>query len=499
LASEQSSYAERQLDLSVLRTIKLKPPVLPLEVFGDRWAQWIRDAAEAAACPADYVVAALLPAASALIGHARWAEAWPGWQEPPHLWCAAVGHSGQGKSPGADLILRHVVPLIEARMVRDAGFKADVQFALLKAHATAALPANDGILPAAAMTDFPTEPRFMESDLTIEKVADVLATAAPKGLLMVRDELAGWLLGMNRFNAGARAFWLEAYGGRPYSLDRIKSSGRIYVPRLAVAWHGGIQPGRLSKLLADADDGLLARFLWFWPEPIPFRRPKAAPNTAFAISAFERLSLLEMGPPDTPRSTERSGRTGTGTTASSPITVSLTEDAATQLESFARQIQTQQCQSTGLISSALGKARGLVLRLSLVIEHLRWAAEDGIAQAPTAVGSEAVSSAIELVTQYLIPMAKRVYGDAAPPAEEQAVETLARWILQTRAAEVHVRHLQRHMGLSGLRTAGEIHKACGALVRAGWLSPPARGSNDGRAKQAYRVETAIYHASSDRL
>ena len=55
----------------------------------------------------------------------------------------------------------------------------------------------------------------MESDLTIEKVADILARAAPKGLLMVRDELAGWLLGMNRFNAGARAFWLEAYGGRP--------------------------------------------------------------------------------------------------------------------------------------------------------------------------------------------------------------------------------------------------------------------------------------------
>src|SRR6202020_524177 len=92
LAFEQSSYAERQLDLAVLRTIKPTHPVLPLEVFGERWAQWIRDAAEAAACPVDYVVAALLPPASALIGHARWAQAWPGWQEPPHLLCAAIGH-----------------------------------------------------------------------------------------------------------------------------------------------------------------------------------------------------------------------------------------------------------------------------------------------------------------------------------------------------------------------------------------------------------------------
>ena len=103
---------------------------------------------------------------------------------------------------------------------------------------------------------------------------------------MMRDELAGWLLGMNRFNAGARAFWLEAYGGRPYSLDRIKSAGRIYVPRLAVAWHGGVQPSRLTKLLTDGDDGLLARFLWFWPESVPFRRRKTAPNLEFATSAF---------------------------------------------------------------------------------------------------------------------------------------------------------------------------------------------------------------------
>jgi hypothetical protein len=33
--------------------------------------------------------------------------------------------------------------------------------------------------------------------VTVEKVATLLAGAAPKGLLIVRDELAGWLLGMN--------------------------------------------------------------------------------------------------------------------------------------------------------------------------------------------------------------------------------------------------------------------------------------------------------------
>ena len=343
---------------------------MPLEVFGDRWAQWIREATEAAACPVDYVVAALLPAASALIGNARWVEAWPGWQEPPHLWCASVGHSGQGKSPGADLILRHVVPSIEARMARDHGFEREERWAVLSAAA-----ANDVLQPQALLDPSFTctriDPRFMESDLTIEKVADILAGGAPKGLLMVRDELAGWLLGMNRFHAGARAFWLESYGGRPYSLDRVKSAGRVYVPRLAVAWHGGVQPSRLAKLMADTDDGLLARFNWFWPEPVPFQRPKAAPNVAFAISAFERLSMLELGPEQTPPPHNSAGPadpfrgkgcappgsspepcpTAQGT---APIMVPLTEEAASELEAFARRTQDQQSQSGGLMTSALG-------------------------------------------------------------------------------------------------------------------------------------------------
>ena len=73
----------------------------------------------AAACPVDYVAAALLAGISALIGHARWAQATPGWAEPPHLWIGAVGDSGNGKSPGADCLMRDVLPEIERRMLAD--------------------------------------------------------------------------------------------------------------------------------------------------------------------------------------------------------------------------------------------------------------------------------------------------------------------------------------------------------------------------------------------
>jgi hypothetical protein len=60
-------------DMGVLQLRRRPPPDLPIEVFGPAWRLWIINAAEAAACPPDYVAAPLLAAASALIGHARWA------------------------------------------------------------------------------------------------------------------------------------------------------------------------------------------------------------------------------------------------------------------------------------------------------------------------------------------------------------------------------------------------------------------------------------------
>jgi hypothetical protein len=65
------------------------------------------------------VAAPLLASVSVLIGHARWAQATPGWSEPPHLWVGAVGDSGNDKSPGADCLMRDVLPEIERRMLAD--------------------------------------------------------------------------------------------------------------------------------------------------------------------------------------------------------------------------------------------------------------------------------------------------------------------------------------------------------------------------------------------
>jgi hypothetical protein len=348
----------------------------------------------------------LLAAASALIGHARWAQATPGWAEPPHLWLGVVGDSGNGKSPGADCLMREVLPEIESRMAADfpdrwREWRFQTEFAKAarqrwhrELRAAEREEAGFPMLSIPIEAAEPQAPRLRQHDVTIEKIAELLGSAAPKGLLIIRDELAGWIAGMNAYHAGGRAFWIEAYGGRPYRVERKRHPEPIVIPRLAVAVYGGTQPDRLARIKHDGDDGLLGRLLWLWPEPIPFRLGEQAPGADWAITALDRLRELDLQPGQPPQ----------------PIMMRLTAEGRRDIEIFGRGLQDRQQHASGLLRAAYGKARGQALRLALVLEMLWWCAEDTSAP-PNRITSRALKAAATLMEEYFLPMAQRVYAD----------------------------------------------------------------------------------------
>jgi hypothetical protein len=475
-------------DMGVLRLHRRPPPAFPVDVLGTRWGEWIAHASNAAACPFDYVAAPLFAAGSVLIGNARWSQATSGWAEPPHLWVGAVGDSGDGKSPGADSLLRDVLPEIERRIIGDypdrlREWRARQEFAKVaeakwekeirdaqKRGAPAPLP------PVGDDTPEPQSPRLRQNDVTIERIASLLAMAAPKGVVVVRDELSGWIAGMNSYNDAGRAFWLEAYGGRPYRVERQKHPDPIVIPRLSVSVYGTTQPDRLSQIMKGADDGLLGRFLWLWPNPVRFRLGRETPDTEWAIGALDRLRELDLQPGNPP----------------SPIMVPLCPEACTVMEDFGREMQTQRESAGGLLRTAYGKARGHALRLALNLELLWWCAEDGMAAPPTAISARALAAAAHLVSGYFIPMAERVYGDAGASAGERNAATLGRWIRKHHPTEVHVRHMQREIRLPGLKSADDIRTAADVLVEAEWLRSPDAGTAFGqRGRVAYLVNPRL--------
>jgi hypothetical protein len=481
-------------DMSVLRLRRRDPPMFPIEVLGDKWGQRTVDIAKAAACPPDYVALPLLASTSTLIGNARWAQATPSWIEPPHVWTAPVGDSGDGKSPGADCLMRDALPELERRMIGDfperhQEWRANIAFdkAAMKrweAEQRAALkegkPFNKDMPKPTASDIEPEKPRLRQYDVTIEQVAALLATAAPKGVMVVRDELSGWLDGMNAYNPAGRAFWVESYGGRPYRVERRKHGKEpIEIPRFAVAVCGGTQPERLAGLIAGADDGLLSRFSWGWPDPIPFELGREAPHIAAIIEDFERLRVLDLQPGNPPH----------------PILTQLTSEGQRLIEEFGREMQARRENAGGLLRSAYGKARGTALRLSLNLEWLWWCGRDDSPLPPEVITPRAFTAAAMLVSDYFMPMAERVFGDAAATEIERLAATLARWIIKERPPEVYVRYLLREVRLPGLRTAERIKLAADYLVDADWLQPPIKMIfGQARSKVAYSINPRLFKA-----
>ncbi|MEO3474327.1 DUF3987 domain-containing protein [Roseomonas sp. CAU 1739] len=488
--------------LALLDEKRRPAPALPLAPFGAWWAKIIQDGAEGANAPPDYVAAGLLATASAAIGNARWARVWDGWTEPPFLWCAAVGNPSAGKSPGMKVVAGD--PLSRVERTLGAGHpealreweakvaQAKQERAAWEQAVAQAVKRGEDAPPKPAGADDPpgpSRPRIKTGDVTTEKVAHLLRDN-PKGLVVFRDELAGFLGSFDRYSGGGgggdRAAWLEAWSAGSLTVDRVKNPEPIQVPRFGVALLGSIQPDKLRPVTSGADDGLPSRFLWFWPEDGKrFQRPKVAASAERIAAALQRLAGLEMEPD--------------GEGEARPQALHLTDDAAGLLEAAGQAWQDRERQAGGPMIGALGKARGNAVRLALVIEHLWWCGRDGVIGGPpppSVVSAEAVRAAVMLMDGYFLPMAERVFGDAALTPAQRGARTLLREIIRTCPAEINARAVRNSARLPGLSTTDDVKAAVAVLMEEDILTPkPAPiAERGGRPRGDYLVNPRLWEA-----
>jgi len=477
-------------DMSVLNP-RRKPPEFPLSLFGPFWSKWIVSEAEGCSAPPDYIGMTLLTATSALIGCSRRISPWNKWKEPLMLWTALVGDPSSNKSPALDTVL-NILRKIEVEGVDDLkeklrAFEAEVLAAqcirqdwekdlkeIVKAGgARPSLPAN------AVEPNKPERPRIFVSDTTPEALARLLSHNE-KGLLTVRDELAGWLGSFDRYTGGKggdRAFWLEAFGGRPYTIDRARNGGEsITIPYLAASIIGGIQPDKLQSLLLKGDDdGLTARLLYIWPDKVPLKRPQDSHDSPEAEQALRWLNSLKLV------STDENG--------THPAICKLTEEATNDFQDW--RVKHANAQPEGPLAGWWGKMPGVCLRLALCFDYLDRATTSR--EESYQVGPWAIEAAATLIDQYLKPMAARTYGDASLPQAERNAATLAKKIVKEGWERINTRELQRKVRLPGMKSAPEIREAIGVLIDADWLSPDAtrEGDTQGRALNNFAINPDI--------
>lgn len=438
--------------------------------------------AKAIGCDASYLALPLLTTLAAAIGNTRCIQLKRGWSEPAILWTAIVGDSGTMKSPALEVVLSPV---------------RDRQRRVLADHADAMKQHRDDLLRydrdlagwkktkgGGEPPEKPEEPiaeRYWCDDPTIEALV-VLLLHQWRGLLMVRDELAGWIGSFDRYSGGKGgdvARWLEMFGGRSMVVDRKTGIPRtLFVPRAAVSVAGGIQPEILRRCLGQQyrDNGLAARLLLACPPRTPKRWTEAdiSPEAEASISALlDRLYSLEPTVSDDDEL--------------QPINIGLTPEAKRLWVKFYNEHAQESSELTGDLSAAWSKLEGYAARFALVIHFARWAADDPDLQTHDAVDQVSIDAGIRL-SRWFGHEARRVYAILAESDDDRDVRRLVEWI-EGKGGKVSPREVQ--MGCRWLRGSGNAEAALNALVKAGhgeWHDAPP-GPNGGRPSRVFGLQT----------
>ncbi|WP_375678201.1 YfjI family protein, partial [Bartonella sp. AP72JLCBS] len=316
---------------------ELKPitaALLPVEPFDPLqlpmpFMDYVYDVSERQQAPMDFIAVSALCALAAVIGNGvRIApKQHDDWKIVPNLWGALIGQPSTMKTPTMQAALTPITCLQkkwykdwlkqkekqEIEEILETLDKSEKKKQAHKAIKKGDLETAHALLSETLSKDNARDEdvsRFIVNDVTVEKLGELLKEN-PRGLLMVRDELSGFLANLERREYQTdRAFYLTAFNGEgQFTYDRI-GRGTIFIPNATVSIIGGIQPSRIlpfirNVLYGKGNDGFLQHFQmlvfpdetkdWKWVD-----RPPNQEAWETYEGAFRSLYDNPLGSPEHP-------------------------------------------------------------------------------------------------------------------------------------------------------------------------------------------------------
>jgi hypothetical protein len=231
---------------------RLPFPSFPWDIFPPGWRGHFEDLAESLAVAQEGVVSSSLAILSGAIGNHLKVSPKPGWENSVAIWMALVGDSGQGKTP----IIRNLMQgLYTAQQEAFEAFQNELKIF------------EENVSKKGESS--PTPPRltrYFTTDPTLEALLCLLAEN-PRGLILIKDELASLVCGFNQYKPGGRGnerqHYLSIFSGSPVIPDR-RYAEKVYVGHPFLSLLGGIQRRLVPEILGHEafSDGLIYRFLF---------------------------------------------------------------------------------------------------------------------------------------------------------------------------------------------------------------------------------------------
>jgi hypothetical protein len=431
----------------------------PVKELPEPADEYVHAAAQAIGCDPCLVALPLLGGLSAAVGNTRRIVLKRAWSEPALLWLATVAESGELKSPAAEAPL---LPIM-ARQASGIQKHKEAEKKYESSHLQYEAEVNEWKKKKKADRGEPPErperpvcARYWCSDITIEALGNRLLEA-PRGVLVFRDELSGWLRSFDCYRQGRGgdvAHWLSLRAARSMLVDRKSGEPRtLFVPRAFAAICGGIQPAILARVLGQEhfEDGLCARLLFGMPPRKTKRWSEfdLEPQVMSALAKlYDGLYSLNMRP------TEEGG-------IKEPVPVPLSPAAKRVWVEFYNTHGMEQAELTGDLCSAWSKLEGYAARLALVFHCCRVAR--GTVD-PGTIDERSMKSGIEM-SNWFANEAMRVYAAMTLTSEEKEQDELVQ-LIQKRGGSITARQLMNasrryrssvdlaERALNGLVTAG---------------------------------------------
>ncbi|MGC4025331.1 MAG: YfjI family protein [Mesorhizobium sp.] len=412
--------------------IKVALPIverLRADMLPEALKEFVFDVAERQQSPADFVaVTAIIVCATVIGNRVRIApKQHDDWTVVPNLWGAIVGRPSAMKSPAMQSALSALYSLqdeaikaweaecseadVEQTMA-DLGKKNSAKEAA-KLFKMGDREAARAILSDSANVDAEKHPcpRYVVNDASVEKLGELL-NENPRGLLLVRDELPGFLARMESEEfQSERAFFLKSFNGDGrFTYDRI-GRGTVHIPNCTLSLVGGVQPSRIAPLVIGAlngssNDGLIQRLqMVVWPDDAAEWKYVDRHSFKEAREAYtQALAALDANLPGTP---------------AEPAILRFSPAAQVRFVEFMTSIQTEarRGELSSVMESHILKMPKTVASLALIFELL-----DG---GRFEVGEIALQRAL-MWLEYLRSHASRLYAAGNTSVEEGAKLILSR-------------------------------------------------------------------------
>ena len=487
-------------DWSLLDNRRGNLPQFPLDALAQPWQDLLLRTAHGAGVLPEHVVIPLLGVASSLVGIARRVRASKAWSEPFSIWACVVADSGDRKTPGLRVTTR-ALDMIEKNNKSEVTKKrlthetraqnAKEVLKRWKAEREAAVnacpPQEPPVMPVEAIDPGTfVEPRLYSNDSTIERLSSLLQ-AKPRGMILIRDELAGLFANMSRYSGGSdRSFWLEAWNGGRHIVER--QSGSTVVEHLLMGVVGGFQPDKLSRAFDGDEDGMYGRFFYAWLAT-PDYKPLSKDADEFEPALINALTHLVKLPAE--------DEDGTFSSAD----VWLSDDAIEVFEGFRKWSDATKRSLGGREQKWFVNSESNVLRLAGTLAYMAWAIVKSDPNStgfnsivghlePKTIDREFMEDAIRLWKDFFWPHAQAVLRQIGLSDRHKNARTALNWIRAHGPREVSREDIRRH-ALGQKLDAEDTQRQIEGLEKSGWLRK-ATTQTAGRSRHRWEVNPKIF-------